>query len=442
MRRSSTLLFALTIVLAAGTCDYYFGLFLPESRRHSQARQMSVRYSYGGDFYPIWLTGRALFQQRTNPYTPETTRDIQIGLYGRPMDLHHPGDFPPSYRAFSYPIYADLLAAPLLPFRFELVRLVLTLILLSLTVVSVILWLGATRIRFSRTNLAIAVILTLISYPVLEGLYAGQAGLLVGAAIALSVYALTKDRPWLAGVALAIAAAKPQMMLLLCIYLFFFWPLSQWQRRKAFFFSFTGSMFILVAASEVILPGWFSGWWHAVTEYSTYTTMPLPQLVLGRPFGTSVSFALLAFAIAVAWRTRTEPAPTDTFLLAVILILAVTVLLLPTADEVYDQVLLLPAILWGISRRKQLWNGRLPWRILAITGVVALSWQWLPPTLVALCGLVSPAWEHSQILLALPLRLAASLPFVVFAIVSWFAIRAIWITRKDRATTSVALTPP
>ncbi len=42
----------LVLLLAVGTCYYYFGLLLPSA--------VAGGYSYGGDFYPLWLTGREL----------------------------------------------------------------------------------------------------------------------------------------------------------------------------------------------------------------------------------------------------------------------------------------------------------------------------------------------------------------------------------------------
>src|SRR5439155_17791839 len=131
-----------------------------------------------------------LLSHGRNPYTPEMTREIQMGLFGRAMDPHRPADPPISFRAFSYPLYADLLAAPLLPLGFDAVRVVLGLVLPLLTATSLVLWLRAFQLRAPPETLAVAVILVLVSYPVLEGLYAQQAGLLVGAALATAVAAI------------------------------------------------------------------------------------------------------------------------------------------------------------------------------------------------------------------------------------------------------------
>jgi len=423
MRQGSKLppiLLTLTILLALGTCYYYFGLLLPQSRRQTEARAMGVRYSYGGDFYPIWLTGNALLQQRTNPYTQEMTREIQVSLYGRTMD-NRPGDYPAEYRAFSYPLYTDLLAAPLLPLGFDTVRIVLTLLLAPLTAASVVLWLRAFRIRASMLAVTIAIVLTLVSYPVLEGLYALQAGLLAAFALALSIEALSHNRFVLSGMFLALASVKPQMMWLLALALLL-WAFSDWKRRKVLAISFTLSMVVLWFAAERMLPGWLSGWWHTIVQYSAYTLPPLPQLVLGNALGTVASLAMLVLAAAVAWRTRPRAATADVFVLSLSLVLTVTAILLPTGGAVYDQVILVPVVLWLWSRRAEILRANAPLRVLALAAVIALFWQWIMACAVALGSLIWPAWARSPAALVFPIRMAASLPFVVFAILSFSAV--------------------
>ncbi len=422
MRPSLRAALILTIFFATGSCYYYFGLLLPQSRRQSEARAMSVHYSYGGDFYPIWLTGRALFEHRTDPYTPEMTRDIQIGLYGRIMDPNRSGDFPPAYRAFSYPLYADVLAAPLLPLSFDGVRVALTLLLAPITALSIFLWLRALRMQISITALLIVMILALVSYPVLEGLYAQQAGLLVAAALAVAIEGLTRNRTILPGIAFACASVKPQMVWLLAAFLLL-WVLSDWRRRRRFAASYVFSMATLFLAGELILPGWFSGWWRTVMEYSGYTLPPLPQLILGRVLGTAVALAMLAVAAAIAWRARMQPAGFPGFSLGVSLVLSVTALLLPTGGAVYDQIVLLPAIFWIWSRRADILRASPPVRLLLLVGFFALFWQWMTACAVAIISLIVPAWTRNPAVLVFPTRMAASLPFVVFAILAWLAVR-------------------
>ena len=422
LRPNRTLILAL--FLAVGTCYYYFDLLLPRARLADAANEMVGVYDYGGDFYPIWLTGRELLFHGRNPYTQEMTRDIQIGLFGRPMDPRRPTDWPVEFRAFSYPLYVDLLAAPLLPLGFDAVRLVLGLLLPVLTVASLMLWLRAFHVQVSSSRLALAVILLLASYPVLEGLYAQQAGLMVGAALAVSVAAIARDRLILAGTLLAIASVKPQLVWLLALWLLL-WVASDWKRRKGLAISFVVTLAALFLVSELVWPGWFVGWWRSLVGYSRYTLPPLTQLVFGKYLGIAAGVVMLALAGAICWRSRLLPAGSAAFSLAVSFVLAVTVILAPTGGAVYDQVVLLPAIVWLGSRRADILNASRPVRVLALAAVVALCWQWFVACGVALASLIAPVWVSNPAVIVFPTRMAAPLPFVLLALLAFFVVRSL-----------------
>ena len=422
LRPKRTLILALLVAL--GTSYYYFDLLLPKARLRDASNQMAGRYGYGGDFYPIWLTGRELLAHRTNPYTQEMTRNIQTGLFGRPMDPHRPADPPSEFRAFSYPLYADLLAAPLLPLGFNTVRVLLGTLLPLLTAASLVLWLRAFHIQVSSPKVSIAIVLLLVSYPVLEGLYAQQVGLLVGAALATSVASIARGRLTLAGILLALASVKPQLMWLLALWLLL-WAVSDWTRRKRFALAFTLTMTVLLVASQVVLPGWFAGWWGSLVSYSRYTLPPLTQLVLGRRLGAVIGLAMLGLAGAICWNARRQPAGSASFSLAVSFVLSVTVILAPTGGAVYDQIVLLPAIVWLGFRREEILNASRPMRVLALITLVALSWQWVVSCGVALASLFSPSWASSPAVLVFPTRMAAPLPFVLLALLSFFVVRAL-----------------
>ena len=385
---------------------------------------MGGPYGFGGDFYPIWLTGRALLFHGTNPYTQETTRAIQTALFGRPMDPRRPADPPTDFRAFAYPLYADLLAAPFLTFRLEAVRIVLGLLLPVLTMGGLLLWLQAFGWKVSSRALATAIILFLTSYPVLEGLYALQAGLLVGAALALSVASIVRGRMVLAGALLALASVKPQLMWLLGLWLLV-WAVSDWARRKGLALGFLVTMLLLFLASQLVLPGWLGGWWGSMAGYSRYTLPPLTQLVLGRFLGTVAGLAMLMLTAAFCWSTRREPATSARFSLAVSLVLAVTVILEPTGGAVYDQVVLIPAIVWLAIRHAEIRKASRPMRMLAIVAVFAICWQWVSASGVALASLFLPGPASKPAVLVLPARMAAPLPFVLLALLSFFVVRAL-----------------
>ena len=432
LRPNLTIVFA--ILLALGTGDYYFRLLLPQARLRDISNDMAGHYDFGGDFYPIWLTGRELLSRRTNPYTRETTQRIQSGLFGRPMDPKRPNDPPTEFRAFAYPLYADLLAAPLLPLEFNGVRLVLGSLLPVLTAGSLLLWLNAFRVRVASRTLAAAVILFMVSYPVLEGLYALQAGLMVAVALALVVAAIVRGQLVVAGVLFAVASVKPQLVWLLALWLLA-WSVSDWHRRKGLTLGFAGGIMVLFAASELVLPGWFSGWWHSLVGYSGYTLPPLVLLVMGRVLGASVGLALLAIAGAMCWRVRRQPAGSHEFALAVSFVLAVTVLLEPTGGAVYDQVVLLPAIVWLAARRDEFREGSKAMRFLAWIAVAAIAWEWVAACGVSMISWFSPAIAKIPAILVLPARMAAPVPFVLLALLLYFVAKIL-------RTEQVALTRP
>ena len=413
----------LAFLVALGTSYYYFHLLLPRARMADAVNEMVGLYDYGGDFYPIWLTGRELLFHSRNPYTKEMTREIQIGLFGRAMDPRRPTDPPGDFRAFSYPLYVDLLASPLLPLSFNAVRVVLGLLLPFLTAASLMLWIRAFQFQVSGTTIAIAIILVLVSYPVLEGLYAQQAGLLVGAALAMSAAALLRGRLILAGMLLAFASVKPQLMWLLALWLLL-WAISDWKRRKVFALSFFLMMALLFLVSQLLLPGWLIGWWRSLAGYSRYTLPPLTQLVLGRLMGRVFGLAMLALAIWSCWRARHEPAASGKFSLVVSFVLTVTVVLAPTGGAVYDQVILLPAILWLGFRGSEIPETRRPMRVLMVVAIVALCWQWVMACGIALGSIVFSTWVRNPTVLVFPTRMAAPFPFVLLAMLSFHIVRS------------------
>jgi|HubBroStandDraft_6_1064221.scaffolds.fasta_scaffold132662_2 hypothetical protein len=431
-RTNSTLI--LVLLLALGASYYYFDLLLPQARARNAAIGMAGGYAYGGDFYPIWLTGRELLRHGRDPYTQQMTQEIQIGLFGRAMDPRRKTDPPANFRAFVYPLYADLLAAPLIPLGFDGARLVLGLLLPFLMAGSLVFWLGAFGLLVRRSTLAIIVVLALVSYPVLEGLYAQQAGLFVGAVLALAVAALARGQSLLAGMLLAVACVKPQLVWLLAIWLLL-WAVSGWKRRKGFALSFMLTLTTLFLVSQLVLPGWFVAWWRSITAYPSYTLPPLTQLVLGRFLGDAAGLTMLALAGAICWIARRQEPASAEFSLAVSFVLAVTIILSPTGGAVYDQVILIPAIFWLGARRAAILEAGLPIRVEWFAAVIALSWQWFAACGVALVSVFFPVWAKRPAVLVFPTRMAAPLPFIILALLSFFVVKLM----KEEAAAEVPL---
>lgn len=421
----------LAMLMASGMGYFYFGLFLPRAYALRVRSDIAGGYAYGGDLYPIWLTGRELLQHGRDPYSPEMTREIQIGLYGRPLDDRRAGDPVPQYRAFAYPLYTDLLALPLLPWSFRTIRIVLTFLLPLIFAGSVLLWIHAMRSDLTRRAQAIWILLALLSYPALETLYAQQPALFAAAALAAGMWAITRGRFATGGVLLALCSVKPQLIVLLTAWLLL-WSIADWRRRKNLVLGFVLTMILLSLASQIALPGWFAAWWHSLVQYRRYTEPPLAELLMGKFLGRATELLLLVLAAFAGWRMRREPESSGGFAFAVAYLLAVTMATLPAAGAVYDHVVLIPAILWLYSRRREVLRASAPARGIAVLTGCLLCWPWISATVLALVSLILPG-RVSGYLVLLPVRTAASFPLVLLAMMSLFVVG---MFRAGTSTTS------
>jgi Glycosyltransferase family 87 len=409
------------LLAAAAMLYYHQGLFMPRARQSHASRNLSRGYSFGNDFYQIWITSRECLPRRSNPYSDEVTRRIQVGLYGRVLDPHNPGD-PKDRRAFPYPAFVDLLFWPASQLSFPSARIAVFCALLPLTATMVWLWMKALAWIPSWQWIVIIIALVLTSYPVLEGLYAGQVGLLVGFLMAAGILALRRGKLLLSGILMALSTIKPQMSVLLIVYLVF-WSISDLRKRMRFcigLFAITGA---LVATALVVWPHWIEEWVHILRAYRGYNPAPLLSQVLGGLFGPrleqplyfSSSAVLLAGAVWLAWRNRSAMPDSTQFWLTLTLLLAVTTVVILSGQAVYDHILLLPGILFLAAHWRDLIANRVTRALLAV-GSVVLFWPWMAACiLVLLRPTLSPDWFFSKGVFLLPLYFAVALPFLVLA---------------------------
>ncbi|HYM77147.1 MAG TPA: glycosyltransferase family 87 protein [Candidatus Dormibacteraeota bacterium] len=429
---SGTLALGIALLAAAAMLGYHEGLFIPRVAAVQRSEGLGHGYSFGNDFYQVWLSAREMLRARLDPYSPEMTREIQVGLYGRPLDPHRVGD-PVDQRGFPYPAFTDLLFWPVAGIPFETVRIWVLCALFLLTGAGVLLWMRALDWRLGWKWLAVVLLLALSSYPALEGLYAGQLGLLVAFLLAASVVALQREKFMLAGTLLAVSTIKPQMTALVIVY-FLFWTLSDWRVRKKFFLGFFSTFAILLGTSLAVLPHWIQSWVHTLLAYRHYTRPPLVTEVLTSPLGPRWAGAAtlvltivgLVIAVVLAWKNRAASLDSLAFWRTFTLLLAITTITLLPGQAVYDHLILIPAILLlARDRGRLLEAGRVP-RILFWLGALVLFWPWLAAfALGVLRPWLAPDVLDATAVLSLPLRTAASLPFVVLALLAWT-----WRTRS------------
>ena len=410
---------ALALVGAASMLYYHQRLFMPHVEKVQATKHLAGEYAWGNDFYPIWLTSRRWLVERLDPYSPALTREIQIGLFGRPLDSRFPTDPPSDYRTFAYPAFTDLLFWPVSEIPFRIFRILWTALLAALLAAAVLCWMRALSWPVSRGSLAIAILLTLFSYQELEGLYAGQLGLLVGFLLSASLLALLRNRLLLSGTLMALTMIKPQMTLLAIFYLFL-WGADDWRRRRRFMVGFLTTMLLLMGASLAIWPGWIRSWVNVIRGYPRYSTPPLAAELLGASLGSYAGrpliILLLVAGLALAWRGRTAVAGSYEFWITLSTLLALTTLTLLPGQSVCDHIILLPGIFLLVGSQASNESKKV-FRALFKIGTAMLFWPWLSAAiLVGLHPFLRPELFYSKALFVLPLRTAASFPFVVLAL--------------------------
>lgn len=400
----------LSLVASVAMGYYYLALFIPRVAEAHAAAHLADGYDFGHDFYPIWLTSR----RGINPYSPATTKQIQRGLFGRPLGSK--GDPPGDYRTFAYPAFTDLLFWPTALLPFPVARILMVFVLAALTAGSILLWAAAVFWRPGGLTLTAITLLVLASYPVLEGLYAGQLGLFVGFLIAASVYGLTRGRMVLGGALLAVATIKPQMVILAVIYLAA-WSLAHWRQRFHLLASFGGALGFLTAAAFLVWPHWISSWIGVALGYHHYADGPLVDKLLG--IGTvPAGIAGAAAAAALGWKARSTEPHSAEFLLGLSLTFCLATVTVLPSQGFQDQVILLPAIFMVCSRWKAFTNGRAPHALARITFALLL-WSYVAAIIVMILRPFLPsAVFYSAAVFSLPVRTAAAFPFGLLGVLA------------------------
>ena len=366
------------------------------------------------DLYPRWLGARELLLHQRDPYSPEVTREIQAGYYGRPLDPNRPND-PKDQQGFAYPVYVVFLLAPTITLPFSAVQAGFCWFLVVLTAATVPLWLRALRWRPSRTTVAILTIFTLGSFPAVQGIKLQQLSLLVSGLLAACAALLAAGHLLAAGVLLAIATVKPQLALPLAAWLLL-WAGSDWRHRHRFFWGFCGTMAILLAAAHYVLPGWLVRFRDALAAYRDYTggAQSVLDLLTTPALGRILAVLILIVLAAVCWRMRRAPADSERFAQATVLVLAVTIVVIPTFAP-YNQLLLLPAVFLLIRHRSILWRENVNLRLAVGIAVLIVVWPWLVALAMALASLILPP-EAVQRAWFVPFYTSNIIPITVLAL--------------------------
>lgn len=401
----------LSIVCAAGVWLYaqrvLVGYQIADALAHDKPRGNL------SDLYPRWLGARELLLHGRDPYSSAVTREIQKGYYGRALDSARPGD-PKDQQGFAYPVYVVFYLAPTVRLPFAAVQRGFFWVLLGLTVATVPLWLRMLRWPLPLWAQVSVVVLTVGSLGVMQGLKLQQITLLVVALVAIAMALLAADCAIAAGILLALATVKPQLVGLLLLWLAI-WTVGDWRRRYRWAASFLLTVGVMSAAAEFWLPHWIARFLQAVREYRSYTdAVSVMDKMVPAPWGLLLRILAAAATVHVGWQNRKFGKETHPFAATASLVLAVTVILIPTY-ALYNQIMLLPAVLLLARERQAIWHRSFAARGLLILVAVLLFWPWLASAVLAGLSFLLPP-EVVQTAWAVPGWTALSLPVGVAAL--------------------------
>ena len=363
------------------------------------------------DLYAPWWGAHELLLHGRNPYSPAVAREIQTVIYGKAV-IPTPDDPMGVGGGFAYPPYAALLLWPTIYTSFGTAEKLFLFLSVSLTLLSILLWLRALRISVSPWHFIALALFVFGSFPVLQGLKLLNLSLVAAAFIAIAVFLLSADHSIWAGVFLAASTFKPQFIILLVPWLAL-WSLTEWRVRWRLALSFLMTMLLLLLVSELLLPSGLRHFLAVARAYHRYTYGHSVLDVWFTPkFGPVASAALLLTVLKLTWRPLAAAANTARFVGVVSFLLAATVVVIPTLAP-HVQLLLLPGLILLVEGHEKMWNSGPPGRLLLTGAGALLAWSW-----VAALGLVAASFRQPLGSLIgfweVPLYTSTILPLAVF----------------------------
>jgi hypothetical protein len=374
--------FILAIAVSAISWCYSHRILIPWDFHGNQQRN-GLKQDMG-DLYPPWVGTRELLLHGKNPYGTEVRHEIQMGFYGRPIEqtYNQPQQMIINEQRFAYPVYVAFLLSPIARADFVTVNVWAPVMLAALTTISIWLWLDLVPWQPVFLSIVSIILLILSSPQLAQGLRLRQLGLFVAFVVTFASWCAVRERYFIAGVLLAVATIKPQMVVL-CVAWFLIWMTGEWQKRWPLGLGFAMSLSALAGAGEILVPGWPRNFIEGIAAYSKYfPTTSLLRVLLGNWTGWAFSIVLLVAVFAYGWHKRNVTAKSTEFIRVLALFFVASGLALPLLTPYNQVLLLLPLVVilrdWSALSRA----GRVAFMVLvAWQPVTALALLIHPPRL-------------------------------------------------------------
>lgn len=418
----------LALCLLAGTGYWYWTLRIYAPANTARLVAGGRPIGNNSDLYARWLGARELLLHGRDPYSGDVTREIQTGFYGRPLNPDRAAD-PIEKESFVYPLYVVFVLAPTTTWSFPVVMEVFRWILLACIALSIPLWGSAMGLRAGLPIILASAVLALSSPPAVMEYFQQNLTALVVLFVAAAAAAIYKKWLMLGGFLLGLATMKPDGTCLMILW-FVFWAASSWKDRQRLLWSFNGTLSALIVGAELLSPGWLKRFLSAVKEYPAYGTDPSILQVLLPPLAAKLAaVGLILLLLAICWRQRKAGAGSDGFGWALAWVGTATFMLLPKLAA-YNQVLLIPALLFLIGNFRHISPVRRLPRAMTKAAFACLMWQWAAATVLSVCSVFLPLTRLRSAAAIPDYTLLALGPLTLLALVA--GLPALWISEPAR----------
>lgn len=375
--------------------------------------RFSLWSSGENSFVPRWVGTRLFLTKGQNPYSDQVMRQIQNYVYDRPARVGE------DQAQFLYPFYAFIVFAPFaltqnLALAQALWMTILDLAFLGTIVLSIYL----SNWRISKWMWALLLLFLTFWVHTVNPVLNGNPSVLVAFFICAALLAIRYEHDVLAGVLLVLASIKPQMVIVLIPFVLI-WSVTN--GRWTLFWSFLGSLSLMIIATSLLLPdGWLIQDLRQIAAYIGSNRGGSPGAIFAYwlpGIGKQLGWVLTVFMAGILfweWRAALKNDFNQFFWVAC-LTLVVTNLIGVRASTI-NFVALIPALVLVLAVWDERW-GRLGRWLVVLSSVSLFFGLWLFFFIGARDGIRPDL--NPLLFLALPLFLLFGLYWV-----RWWALRS------------------
>jgi len=248
----------------------------------------------GNDSIPRWIGTKAWLYEGIDPYSAEVTSRSQKMIYGR---LATAGE---DQQKFVYPFYTILYYLPFVWMKFEWARAVYMLILELAIIAMIVVSIKALDWSPPRWLMISTILFGILCYHSIRTIVLWQLAGICAFFITLALWGIKNKQDIIAGISLALASIKPQMVFLIIPFLF---GCGLILKRWKISITMLVTLLVLVGGSFLLLPAWLSEMIRQIEDYAHYTDTVSPLHIITHTIfpllGDKAEWALIL--ILIVW---------------------------------------------------------------------------------------------------------------------------------------------